>query len=646
MTRRFLGAGIFLAVLTLCGAPALRAEARSYYYEAIFYDIDIHADTSVTVAEHQIYQFDGVYHQGWRSIPHHKIDAITDVSVVDGESRIPFSYSASRLPKEDPTSWGKYTTWEEDGATNIEWYFNDERLLEGTPVQHTFSLYYTVHGALSFYDTHDELYWNLFTDFEVPVQGVYTDVITPGVITEPQSRWYVENEPTHHTFIERTGENSFRFTGALFAPGEDATIALGWQKGLIDEQAYWHYFWAKNWPYLASIVLVLSSILFAIAHWYYTERYQTGKGAIIPHYEPPEHLPPAMAELIVRERLSAKAWSATVIDLAVRGYVGIEEKTSFSWSALVVALIGLASAGLFGSLFIETREFAVLIPLFVVCAALLVVTRGRIGTHLLLTERDYVLTRLKKNEETQLLPYESQFVDALFSGDAVVSTKKLRSSPSAGRALYYAIQSVEKTLDANTEERTRAYERTLTHEKQGGLVIVAAFFLLLPFLLFTEIWAEHDAARAFVILFGSTVFAASVVSFRMFYDAKLNKKGEILREDWLGFKLYLETAEKYRMQNLTPDLFEKYLSYAMIFGVEKKWAKAFESFSLPPPSWYHGAYVGSAASARASSFSPSSFAGGFSASFTSAFASSGASGASGGGGGAGGGGGGGGGGAS
>ena len=103
--------------------------------------------------------------------------------------------------------------------------------------------------------------------------------------------------------------------------------------------------------------------------------------------------------------------------------------------------------------------------------------------------------------------------------------------------------------------------------------------------------------------------------------------------------MYLETAEKYRMQNLKPEFFEKYLPYAMIFGVEKKWAKAFKTMHIPPPSWYAGsAHVAGSSLSSASSFSPLGFSNSFSLSFTSAFSSSGASGASGGGGSAGGGG--------
>lgn len=114
--------------------------------------------------------------------------------------------------------------------------------------------------------------------------------------------------------------------------------------------------------------------------------------------------------------------------------------------------------------------------------------------------------------------------------------------------------------------------------------------------------------------------------------------------------MYLETAERYRMQNLTPEVFEKYLPYAMIFGIEKKWARAFEILNIKasPPSWYSGvSYVaGGRAASGVSGFSPSLFSASFSSSFVSAFSSVGGQGGVGGVGGVGGGGGGGGGGAS
>jgi len=56
----------------------------------------------------------------------------------------------------------------------------------------------------------------------------------------------------------------------------------------------------------------------------------------------------------------------------------------------------------------------------------------------------------------------------------------------------------------------------------------------------------------------------------------------------LGFKMYLHTAERYRLQNLGPDEFEKYLSYAIVFGIEDEWAKKFEGLYEKAPEWFEG----------------------------------------------------------
>ena len=70
---------------------------------------------------------------------------------------------------------------------------------------------------------------------------------------------------------------------------------------------------------------------------------------------------------------------------------------------------------------------------------------------------------------------------------------------------------------------------------------------------------------------------------------KRTKKGTEAYWHSLGFKEYINTAEKYRVQfQEKENIFEKYLSYAIIFGLAEKWAKAFEGIYTTPPSWYEG----------------------------------------------------------
>jgi hypothetical protein len=49
-------------------------------------------------------------------------------------------------------------------------------------------------------------------------------------------------------------------------------------------------------------------------------------------------------------------------------------------------------------------------------------------------------------------------------------------------------------------------------------------------------------------------------------------------------------VEKDRIDRLqsTPQLFEKYLPYAMALRVDTKWAKTFAGLAVAPPDWYKG----------------------------------------------------------
>src|SRR6185312_4497437 len=66
-------------------------------------------------------------------------------------------------------------------------------------------------------------------------------------------------------------------------------------------------------------------------------------------------------------------------------------------------------------------------------------------------------------------------------------------------------------------------------------------------------------------------------------------------ERLLGFEEFLSRVEKEHYERVvkTPEMFERYLPFAMAFGVERKWARAFQNIYREPPKWY----VGSNASA-------------------------------------------------
>ena len=67
-------------------------------------------------------------------------------------------------------------------------------------------------------------------------------------------------------------------------------------------------------------------------------------------------------------------------------------------------------------------------------------------------------------------------------------------------------------------------------------------------------------------------------------------KGARELEHVLGFQEFLDRVESDHFKRMvdSPEMFERYLPYAMALGVEKRWAKAFDDIYREPPDWYRG----------------------------------------------------------
>jgi len=62
----------------------------------------------------------------------------------------------------------------------------------------------------------------------------------------------------------------------------------------------------------------------------------------------------------------------------------------------------------------------------------------------------------------------------------------------------------------------------------------------------------------------------------------------------LGFQDFLNRVDADRIKRMPPDTFEKFLPFAMAFGVEHHWAQAFAGIVKDPPNWYAGSGSGAA----------------------------------------------------
>lgn len=91
--------------------------------------------------------------------------------------------------------------------------------------------------------------------------------------------------------------------------------------------------------------------------------------------------------------------------------------------------------------------------------------------------------------------------------------------------------------------------------------------------------------------FGAGVVILAAAFILSFFVRRRTDKGHELLQKIEGFKMFLETAEKERLEAWVfddPKYFYNILPYAYVLGVSDKWIKKFEGIAVEPPEWYSG----------------------------------------------------------
>ena len=106
------------------------------------------------------------------------------------------------------------------------------------------------------------------------------------------------------------------------------------------------------------------------------------------------------------------------------------------------------------------------------------------------------------------------------------------------------------------------------------------------------IWiSNHSGMQPLPFIVAGLLTGAIICGFGWFMPARTQAGARAL-EGVLGFEDFLAHVESDRFNRTikTPEMFEKFLPFAMALGVEKNWSKAFQGIYTQPPQWYQGSY--------------------------------------------------------
>ncbi|MBI4097052.1 MAG: DUF2207 domain-containing protein [Candidatus Levybacteria bacterium] len=420
--------------------------------------------------------------------------------------------------------------------------------------KHQYKVEYIVKGVLRGFTEYDELYWNVTGNgWEVNIQKASATVWLPqNTIKDIRCFQGVEGSNEQCESKKHNGTRADFATERQLLPGEGLTVVVSYEKNVIPiltverPRTFFEKFIEplSVTTLLVSLVFGLGTVLYI---WYeYGRDYwfanvfsadKTKAGEVKPvgshetvvvEFGPPEKLRPAEIGVLMDERAHTHDVTATIIDLATRGYLTITE---------------IPKKWLFGKI-------------------------------------DYELTE-KQKDRTGLLDYETHLLNEFFKNRAKVKVSDLKLT------FYDELAQVKKKLYVNVTEKKLF--PTDPEKVRTKYLIIAVVVSIVGFVLLMT-GGPSEQVFLFDLGVGILVSGLLFMILSQFMPRRSGYGREIFRRV-RGYRLFLSGAEKYRQQFFEKrNLFNEVLPYVIVFGLTDKFAQAMKEIGLKPPTptWYYG----------------------------------------------------------
>ena len=519
----------FAAALTSGDADA--AQARRLTITQFDATYRVRRDAVLEVEERITVRFDGSWNGIYRYIPivyrlkdgkRHRIHL--DLRSVEDDRGSPLRHEAKR----------------EGSLINIKTWVPGARDAERTLVYR-----YEVENGLRYFDdddslrwAHDELYWNVTGDeWEMPILEVRATVHLPEGATGVRGVAYTGRGGSTAQDYTQSGAGTtltFESTRTLNR-GEGLTVVVGWDPGPVQRPAA---LTRARWFFLEYMFVPFPFIAFALMLWLWREKGRDPElgRSIMPQYEPPQGMSPAEVGTLMDFRVDSRDLSATIIDLAIRGYLRIEEVASKR----------------------RTRP------------------------------KDHIIHVLKDPRDLgDLKEFEREVIEALRDlssledGGHSIRVSKLKQKfykhvPTIRRSVLDLLITPPKLFTARPERVQGAWV---------GIGIVVGVFSIGAAVIATAL----GIGRAPANLASMIAVPVIVIGFGLFMPAR-TLKGATMLKHVLGLREYIDRVDRHRLKHITLEHFETLLPFAAAMGLEEKWTEAFESIIKQPPEWYVSAH--------------------------------------------------------
>ena len=536
-------------------------------------------------------------------------------------------------------------------APNGEKIYIGQKNVYLRPGVYTYTIVYQTDRQLGYFKDFDELYWNVTGNgWTFPIDHAVAVVTLPPGATVIRYAAYTGSLGAQgqdfRVSYDQAGDITFSTTRGL-KPREGLTIAVAWPKGFVAEPSGAEKagnFLRDNLSILLGLLGLAVVLVYYVVAWNRVGR-DPEKGVIIPLFEPPQGFSPAATRFLIRFGFDNKAFTAAVVDMAVKGHLTIEENDGdYTLRKLQQDQRPLSSgerqlsnslfAGVRGSVELKNENHSI-------------IGKARDALKSTLNQE---LTKVYFFKNSQhLIPG----VVLTLLGLAAMVLTAFEPFQAGFSMLWLAIWTVAcyflVTMSWKSWQGVRGGEF-----RQWGKILGAVGTSL-----FTLAFLAGEVLGLYLLTISLSLGVALILVVLILVNCLFvhllkapTLKGRRVMDQIEGFKIYLSVAEKDRLEMLhppekTPELFEKYLPYALALDVENEWSEQFaevlaqaqEEGRPYAPVWYHGRSWDGFSPSRFSNTLGSSFAGAIAAASTAPGSASGSGGGgfSGGGGGGGGG---------
>ena len=512
-----------LAFITTLFFAALTTQARDLTIQRFDETVTVNPNGTIEVTEIIEARFTGFWHGIYRTIP------------VEYDTPQHLNYSLLLEPLSVTDDDGHALKYEQKREGR---YLKFKISVPGAQdATKTVMLHYRVLNAIRFFEDHDELYWNVTGgEWDAPIRSASAKIELPDGVTGLHAIAFTGAYGSRESDaqVETKGNIVQVSANHPLSYREGLTVVAGWDKGFVhppSTAAKIALFFRSNWP------LFLPVVAFFIMFWlWWTRGRDPERGSVAVQYEPPDKLTPGECGTLVDNEAAMRDITATLVDLAVKGYLTIEQKEESH-------LLGL--------------------------------------TH----SKEYIF-HLKRppTEWSGVRPHELEMLSALFD-DGSIASVKLSDLQNHFYTHLPAIRS--RIFDALMADGYYLHRPDTVRQGYIGAGIVIGILL---FVFGGALGAATGVAHLTWVI-AAILTAAVICIFGWFMPAR-TLTGARTFEKVLGFEQFLERVESDRLERIvkTPEMFEKFLPYAMALRCEKKWVAAFAGIAMQPPQWYSGPY--------------------------------------------------------